>query len=1107
MLAGLLTPHYVLSTPLSLVQRPAGSASVEPAPNVIISVDDSGSMGASGISSLKSALKDTFAASNIPDNRLRIAWQSMNGCDGIPSSSSNCSNKNTLKILDTAHRTNFLTWVDTLVASGGTPSHKMVRNAGDFLMRTDLGINSPWAEIPGTRTGNILSCRKSFHIFMTDGGWNGSAKTTNAMIDADRDTYPAITKTNIDNISTPLPDGVNTYDPSQPYANIYKDDWGGEYTRSNKKDAINTLSDLAFYYWSRDLQPSIANEVKPIIKISDQKTITGSNNRSITFSPYWNPENNPATWQNLITYTIGFNNAASWGSLLTWGGTTHSGADYNDLATGAKKWPTVLCNNSNNYAANGNQACDGSTGYNAYINRDNRTTELWHMAINSRGKFVPASNSEDLKNAFKDIVSSIIEDTTQPVTGYAGSSDSINGNDAKLYTSTYDANGWKGAVSSQIITTETGALSDNTDWGVNTSNRAANTADKLNARISQISSRLILSSNGIGGISFNYTNLGDAQKTSLTASLASNATSAARTALGTAIADFIRGDNSNYGKTVQGLTFRTRTSIQGDIVNSSIWYTGAPSQGYSQAGYALFAERHSTRTPMLYVGGNDGMLHGFSALDGQERIAYVPQGVIANLPQLANSSYSHRYFVDGSAFSGDVDIGSTSSNAADRWRTMLIGSLGAGGKGYFVLDVTQPGATVSSGYASNFSTSNAGGLVVMDNTAGTDADIGNIFSAPVVSEYNSQISTQVVKMNNNRWAVVMGNGINSTNERPVLLIQYLDGSKELLKITAASSGANASSNGLAAPRLVDLNADGTPDIIYAGDLRGNLWKFNVASDTSQNWGVAFNGSPLFTASYTANNATTIQPITTSPLVRINKSTGGLMVAFGTGINVTEENRTDISKQSFYSILDNTRYKVCIAGDSSCTAGKIIVDTQAATPTTVSKNNLVARSFSNNAIAGSGNSTNQDFWNMGTQTALSYLNSKGWYFDLPETGERVIRNPVFYTASSNVINIRSDVPASGGNTEGETCEPTSTPAKAWSSLLGIEFGLKPTQQLIDTNGDGLYNSSDNGTNRMTDSPQGISFKTGAGKVNIGNQQTSKTGKLSNPVSSLNWRQLQ
>lgn len=1109
-MSGVFISPHVFAAALTLAQRPAGSGSVEPAPNVIISVDDSGSMGSTGIASLKSALKDTFAASNIPDKRLRIAWQSMNGCDAIPSSDSACNGKNILKILDSTHRSNFLTWVDTLSPGGGTPGHKMVRNAGDYLMGPK-GINSPWAEVPGTKEGTYLACRKAFHIFMTDGAWNSSAQTTNNHIDADRTTtaYNTIGTTNIDKTQKTLPDGV-IYSPTQSYANIYKDDWGGEYTRNGTKSYINTLSDLAFYYWSTDLQTSIANQVKPITKVSTDETITGSNKQSITFTPYWNPKNNPATWQNLITYTIGFNDAADWGSLLTWGGSTFTGSDYNDLATGVKTWPTVLCNSSNQYSSTGTQACDGATGYSAYSSRANRPTELWHMALNGRGKFVPASTSDDLKNAFKDIVSSIIEDTAQPITGYVGSSDNIQGSNASLYASAYNSNGWTGAVSSSTVAAGTGALTDNASWGVTSSNKTATTADKLNARATQYGSRLVLSHNGSTGVSFTYDNLSAAQKASLTTLISTGSTANKKT-LGDAIANFVRGDTSNYGKSVQGLAFRTRTSIQGDIINSAIWYTGVPIQGYNQTGYDLFASRYNTRTPMIYVGGNDGMLHGFSAVDGQEKMAYVPQGVIANLPELASSSYSHRYFVDGSAFTGDMDTCLTTGKGVDCWRTMLVGSLGAGGKGYFVLDVTQPGATVSSGYTDNFSATNASSLVVMDNTAGSDTDIGNIFSTPVVSEYSSQISTQIVKMNNGRWAVVMGNGINSTNEQPVLLIQYLDGDKSLKKISAASTGANASNNGLATPRLVDLNADGSPDVIYAGDLRGNMWKFNVASDNPSNWGVAFSNAPLFTAAYTVTSGTTetitLQPITTAPLVRVNQSVGGLMVAFGTGINVTEANRTDTAKQSFYSVLDNTRYKICPTGDSSCTTGKVIIDTQAATPATVAKTNLVVRSFSNTTIAGSGDSTGLTFSSMGTQTTLNYLNSKGWYLDLPDSGERVIRNPSFYTSASNVIELRSDVPASGGNTEGESCEPTSTPAKAWISLLGIEFGLKPTQQLLDTNGDGVYNTSDNGTNRVTTSPQSISFKNSGGKKTITPDGGYNTGKLGNMLSPLNWRQFQ
>jgi type IV pilus assembly protein PilY1 len=189
---------------------------------------------------------------------------------------------------------------------------------------------------------------------------------------------------------------------------------------------------------------------------------------------------------------------------------------------------------------------------------------------------------------------------------------------------------------------------------------------------------------------------------------------------------------------------------------------------------------------MIYVGGNDGMLHGFSGTDGTEKLAYVPKGVLPALGRLADTDYNdnHRYYVDGSAMSGDVDMGvgdpDTDPSYAPNWHTLLIGTLGAGGKGYFVLDVTQPGTTVPE--PGNFTEANASQLVVMDKTRHASetvvatavcedtavtpaasketclaaADIGHIFAKPVIDEANPQRTTQVVRMNNNRWAAVLG---------------------------------------------------------------------------------------------------------------------------------------------------------------------------------------------------------------------------------------------------------------------------------------------------------------------------------------------------------------
>ena len=119
-------------------------------------------------------------------------------------------------------------------------------------------------------------------------------------------------------------------------------------------------------------------------------------------------------------------------------------------------------------------------------------------------------------------------------------------------------------------------------------------------------------------------------------------------------------------------------------------------------------------------------------------------------------------------------------------------------------------------------------------------------------------------------------------------------------------------NGLSTPQFLDANGDGKPDFVYAGDLRGNMWKFDISSGTDTDWKVAFNGSPLFTAIYSSGSGSSSrQPITAPPSLRPNRTVGGLMVAFGTGQNLTENDRADTSVQTVYSVLDNTRYELSL----------------------------------------------------------------------------------------------------------------------------------------------------------------------------------------------------
>lgn len=1152
-----------LAAPLALAQYPAGTAYNMPIPNVILSVDTSGSMSSNKdgtsktrIDWVKAGLQNTLINQSKYDNKFRLAWQSF-ACNNIPSNSGNCGNKNAIGLFSSTHKTDFGTWVNALSATGWTPSHQLVWNAGQYLMTT--GANSPWNTTPGTADNNPLTCRKAYHIFLTDGGWNRYKEDIIPSYNAFNFQTKMITTSadrigDADQTSITLPDG-KLYSITDPQTRVYRGAGGSDtpgvcLAKDNKGNCTSwsyftypTLSDMAFYFWSKDLQPTIPNKVVPSVVKSGDETFT-SGASSLTLNEYWNPKNDPATWQHLVQYTIGYGQTASaWKNsggnpLFTNGGMY--GSDLTKTILGQKLWTDVtLAYSESNYD-------------------DYRPEDLWHMAINSRGKYFPVAGG-DLGPVFDEIFGNIVADTTKPVTSFTSASGSVSRIGTSSFQSGYVAaetgnlstdNRWFGYVISNSISTS-GAATPNAAWGLNANSENMTTGDKLDALSpTAITNRLILSFNDANrnGISFDWGSispLSDTQKTLLNrgnVALPFGTTNGDNK--GKDRLSFIRGDRSKESNQAGG-TFRVRKSRQGDIVNSAIWYAGPPVSGFSFGGYEKFASAQRNRYSMLYVGGNDGMLHGFSADDGTEKIAYVPQGVIQNLPALADSGYAHQYYVDGSPFTADLKLG-TGSTATD-WSTYLVGTLGAGGKGFFVLDVTKPG-TSDGTTSSNFLSTNASTLVVMDKTAynpdPTDSnwaqnwnDIGYIFGNPVVAETNAQRALQVTRTNDGRWALILGNGYNSTNERPVLLIQYLDGDKKLKALPAVALTSNeAKSNGLSTPQFLDVNGDGIPDFVYAGDLRGNMWKFDLSSDDPTAWGVAFGGSPLFTASYTdtVSGSTSRQAITTPPVVRPNRDVGGLMVSFGTGRNITEGDRTDSSKQTLYSILDNTRYTIETSGTGK---GKVKVCTDTSgtppkctTPATVGRGDLQQQSVDTGSKqAGGGISAGRAFWKLNS-TKVDYAcpnpvpvgqsctPKKGWYMDLPEAGERVLAPMDFYDGS-NILEIISEVPASGSATADseEVCTPSPRAVKNFRTLLNISTGMPAGAPLMNADGNvstdasgntyGIYNSSDAGFARMESSAKELRVATKFEQTRTGaDGKKDNLAKLPELLLRPNWRQL-
>lgn len=1089
------------AAPLTLAQVPQGNGGREPAPNIILSVDDSGSMSwndSPTMAGLKAALNSAFSTSAVSDDSIRLGFQAMWRCRGFGTGQSNSYGgacpENRVRPFSGTHRAGFNNWVNSLTPYSNTPSHLMIKNAGEFMKTT--GIWNPFAKVPGTTETPLLACRKSFHIFMTDGEWNSEFSYGN----------DPTTAGNADGTNRTLPDGT-PYDTSaaNTQTRIYRDPYGGEVTYDRWGRAsigAATVSDFVFDYWATDLQPSIPNEVRPIIRVPGAVD-HGTAGNPYMVQEYWNPRNNPATWQSLTTYTIGFGGGAALSTSGAsnrpwWGGasgTTWSGGDYNDLITGVRNWGDP------------------------FNSTDARRKELWHMALNGRGRYVSAANAADLRNAFSEILNQILLDTTSPIVAVSANTQTARA-DTLAFVAGYSAVRWSGDLTGYGLNSS-GGIDSTVVW---------NAAAQLDA-VTPVNRKIFTQNDLLGsslgqGTTFTWGNLGPTQQSDLRAG------NMDPVAVGQNRVNYLRGDRSL--EEANGGTMRTRMSRLGDIVNSAPWSVGKPNMGYLTDSYMAFRRANDARLPMVYVGANDGMLHGFAVQtaqvggvttlqDGAEKMAYVPRGVYPNLPSLTLPSYVHRYYVDGKPFSSDFN--SSSNVGSPTWRTALVGTLAGGGKGFFVLDVTNPSAFATASAAA------IADLVITDKTAtftpstvvgqplaATWNDMGHMYSPPTQDSSNPARVLQITKLNNNRWALLMGNGINSTNETAVLLIQYLDGDKELVKLTADATVGNG--NGLSHPLVVDLNGDDKADVAYAGDIQGNLWKFDLSSATPSNWNVAFNGNPLFVArGYPAANAPGSsgerQPITTSPTWAFHP-VRGLSLVFGTGRDITSTDPASTAVQTIYSVWDNTTINLSTTGVTFGNDGTRVADSASG-----GRASLLQRTQTAETTTAKGR-----FMTTSTNTEVDYTGAnakRGWFFNLPDPGERVIANPK--VLDKRLVAVPSIRPTLGSQTQSsdESCEPSATPAANYITILDAVTG-KPyaKRPFFDTNGDGLYSSGDlNNASRVSTGKDPMlfipvksntPFETGFRLVSsrpgggAGTEPDKNAAVLDDPAR-VNWRQLQ
>lgn len=739
----------------------------------------------------------------------------------------------------------------------------------------------------------------------------------------------------------------------------------------------NTLADIAMYFYERDLNGA-ANSVPMQCGVDE----------------------NPG--QHMVTYTVSFGQS---GDL--------------DLTT-------IPDHPNRGYAS----SCTATTG--SAFTWTNPSTpagkidELVHAAYNGRGEYYNANNPEELSNSLNNALTSI-SNRKGSAASVSFNSSVLNSN-STLFLGLFNSANWSGQLLAYSLDSTNGDVITPYDWD------AGAVLDAYSP-----SSRNILTMGSSDGVAFQWANLTTAQKNDLKTNTSGGTDN---DATGMARHGFIRGDRGcetgnsdacsytdSVPNTYTSKAFRARSSVLGDIIHSSTVFVGAPELSWpdiapfpTSSTYSAFkAGSAASRTEVVYTGANDGMLHGFRVSDGQELLAYIPSNLFSTtsaegLHYLTNPSYNHRYYVDQTPVISDVYIDASGGGSAT-WTTVLVGSERAGGRGLFALNITDPTAFSESG-------SNPANIVMWEFT---DDNLGYTFSKPTIA-----------LLDNGKWAAVFGNGYNeagsgSWDGEAKLFILFLDGgvdgtwttTTDYIVITTGS-GTTGSPNGLSTPTLVDMDGNGTADRVYAGDLNGDMWAFDISGSNTNQWDSAYKQGatpkPLF-------NGVTTQPITVAPEVVKHPSqpdnsspsnAPNVMVMFGTGQYMATGDNATTSTQSFYAVWDE---------------GTKDLDTT----------NLQEQTFETGTFTGTTQTVR-----VPTDTAVDWTSKYGWYINLGDTGnegERVISAAL---ARGDLIYFNTLIPS---------VNPCSLGGSSWFMAVKLENGGRPDSPAFDTTGNNVVDGSD------------------------------------------------
>ena len=607
-----------------------------------------------------------------------------------------------------------------------------------------------------------------------------------------------------------------------------------------------------------------------------------------------------------------------------------------------------------------------------------------HAALNSRGKLFHVTGPESVVNA----ISSIQRDM----------SNSRGGSDAQVQVSgqylTQTSKKFKPSYTTIPWGGDLGAFNLNADGSEGT--LAWSATDRL--RVNLPADRKIFTMSGSTARAFSKNDLPsvNAGVTQTSADLQN-------------LANYIRGDRS-----LEGQGYRYRGSALGDIINSSplLMGSGLDSQydlstGAGYSSYRSFLTAKKARPERVYVGANDGMLHAFNANTGDEDFAYIPSSQLGKFFNLASPTYSHRYFVDGQI----TELDAYDTTAA-KWRNIVATSTGAGAKTVFAINVPT-GANAAAPGATDV-------LWEISDTTSGFSELGH-----TLSKFEAGL------MRNGQYAVLINNGYASASgQASLFIVNALTGA--LIKKIDTGAGANTTTNknGLGGVRVI-RNAAREIVAAYAGDLKGNMWKFDLSDTNTSNWNLAFTPQvakkPLFKTSL---------PITAAPGL-ITHPLKGLMVIFGTGKMFESSDPGTAERGYIYGIWDND-----LVGTSALASSNNLADSST----------LVAQTLTSTDVQQPDGSTKTFY--TASNNSVDYAAKRGWYAQLAAS-ERVIYDP---QPALGRIYVESVVRRTAAAGDAISCNPSSFALNGYllDPFTGSYNAARPT---LDTNGDGVLNASD------------------------------------------------